>query len=275
MRRTSETVTIEGEQATALSPEGTTAKLPLDRFLKAAFPRRMDSAGVVLPQGTALIYSSGRYTAWVVERPPYVYPFRWIAPDSASRFGPGTSYRTVRIGLPYLVVLAIFDGDALTGANECFFRTAPIDSEEDSLSYPALLNCSRFQVPDGHPLSWICTQKLDRAAIAGEGPNARMRSGLQALMHCLLESGFNESSEHHEASSWFSESRRVDPRIASVDAWQEATTADPLFVLEVPWLATGLTIRQVVERGLRNQPGSAHVVGSVADLARIIFNQGS
>jgi hypothetical protein len=181
----------------------------------------------------------------------------------------------VRIGLPYLVTLAVFDGAVLTDANECFFRTAPIGSEDDALCYPALLNCSRFHVPDGHPLSWICTQKLDRATIAADDPNVQMRSGLKALMHCLLESGFNESSEHHEAASWFSESRRVDPRIATVEAWQEATAADPLFVLEVPWLPTGLTIRQVVERSYRNLPGGGQTVESVGDLARIIFNHGS
>jgi hypothetical protein len=275
MRKTDEKVTIEGGHAWAQSPEGKTAKLPLDQFFKAAFPRRMNSGGVVLPPGTVLVYSSGRFTTWVTERSPCVYAFRWIAASSSTRFGPGATYRMVRIGLPYLVTLSVFDGAVLTDANECFFRTAPISSEEDTLYYPALLNCSRFHIPHGHPLSWICTQKLDRAAITEESPNVQMRSGFKALMHCLLESGFNESSEHHEAASWFSESRRVDPRIATVEAWQEATAADPLFVLEVPWLPTGLTIRQVVERSFRNQPGGAQTVESIGDLARIIFNNGS
>jgi hypothetical protein len=91
-------------------------------------------------------------------------------------------------------------------------------------------------------------------------------------MHCLLETAFNDSSDHHEASSWYTESRNVDPRIATVDRWQEATERDPLFALEVPWLATGKTIHEVVERIFRNRPSGPRRVTSAADLVRVIFN---
>ena len=89
----------------------------------------------------------------------------------------------------------------------------------------------------------------------------------------LLEVGFNYSSEHHEGSSWFTASRSVDPRVATVDEWQKATDDNRLFPLDVPWLSTGKTLRQIVERmfSLRTRRTAA-VVQTARDIARIVFN---
>lgn len=268
-----ETVQVAGTAMQATSPEGLSASMSIEDVLRAACPRRVDTRGVVMPDGFRLAYPMGPFSVWVFEVPPRVYQFRWIAKDSPKQFGAGTAYRAVRIALPYVVVLAVFEGDVLSDANECFFRTKPLDSEKDPLSYPALLNCSKFNPPDGKPLSWICTQKLDRARFMRvRDPAQRMRAGLGALLSCLFETGFNYSSEHHEGASWFTESNGVDPRIATVEQWEEATAADPLFVFDVPWIPTGLSVRQVVERTLKNKNACAQRVASADDLARIIFN---
>ena len=63
----------------------------------------------------------------------------------------------------------------------------------------------------------------------------------------------------------------IDPRIASVEAWEEATKTDPLFVLEVPWLRTGKTLREVTDRIAKAGSG-AKPVASAADVARLIVN---
>ena len=182
----------------------------------------------------------------------------------------------MNISLPYLVVLAVFEHGQLSEFNECFFRVAPLESENDALGYPALLNCSRFQPPDGRPLSWICTQKLDRSKLLTESdPAVRFRAGFCALMHCLLETGFNYSSEHHEGSSWFTESTRVDPRVRTIENWETATAEDPLFVLDVPWLPTGMSVKGVVQRIFKNHQRRPNRIRSVRDLFRIIFHHSS
>jgi hypothetical protein len=99
-----------------------------------------------------------------------------------------------------------------------------------------------------------------------------MAASFDALRRCLLESGFNLSSEHHESSSWFTASRKADPRINTVEAWEAATAQDPLFVLEVPWLKTHHSVRQVAERIFTQQQARARAVRTAAALARIIFN---
>lgn len=252
--------------------------MPLEALLAKVAARRMDTGGVVLPDGIKAVLTEGPVTVWIYESPPTVHRFLWIAPDSPAPFGQGAKYRTVRIALPYLIVFAVFAAQAnghlqLTSANECFFRVEPLKSLDDMLHYPALLNCSRFEPSEGRPLSWICTQYL-KPTLAMRDPNLNkgMAVSFNALRRCLLEAGFNLSSEHHEFSSWFTASREVDSRIQTVEAWENATALDPLFVLEVPWIPTRHTVRQVVERTFKNLQAHTRVVNTASALARIIFN---
>jgi hypothetical protein len=270
---------IKGEQITATSPEGAEASLPLKDLFARVAPPSMDTGGVVLPDGIKMVFSEGPLTIWVGETPPRIYNFRWIAPDSPAPFGTGTEYRNVRLALPYLVLYAVFGRVGggvlrLSSCNECFFRTEPLKSPEDPLCYPALLNCSRFQPQDGRPLSWICSQHLKHAGdMQNPDLNRRLAASYKALRHCLLETGFNYSSEHHEFSSWYSESRKIDPRINTVEAWQEASDKDPLFVLEVPWLPTGHSVGQVAQRILANAHVPAAPYTTASALARLVFNR--
>lgn len=271
-------VTIEGNMVHAVSPEGQKASIKIQDLFQRSSPRRMDSCGVLIPDGVRLMYSDpdGRLAVWVHETPPCVIQLKWIASDSPVPYGQGSKYRMVRIAIPYLIVLAAFENGRVSDFNECFFRTDPLESEDDPLLYPGLLNCSKFHRPEGHPLSWICTQKLDRSQFMNEkNVKQRMRIGFRSLCHCLLETGFNFSSEHHEFSSWYSESAKVDPRVSPIENWEKATDDDPTFVLEVPWLKVGMSVKQVVERLFKNHQADSSRVSSVHDLFRLIFNNAS
>lgn len=273
-----ETLTISGTQVQAVSPEGQTASLGVPDFIQRLTPLRMDTGDLVLPDGVKATLARGKCVLWVHQTPPRVTQLRWIADDSPVPYGPGGNYRLVKLALPYVVVLAIFtpgpDGRLqLGGFNECFFRNEPLEGLDDELCYPALLNCSKFSPPEGKPLSWICTQYLDMKPFARVADlNKRMKLGLKTLLHCLFDTGFNYSSEHHEGASWFSVSRQVDPRLTTVDAWQQASEADPLFVLDVPWMKTGMSVRQVADRIFDNLKVPRAPLASAADLARVVFN---
>jgi len=275
-----ETIMIHGSEVQAVTSGSKKDNMPLADLLAQVAPRRMDGCGVLFPAGVRTVIPGGRAMIWIYESPPRVYSFRWITNDSPVKFGNGTKYRTVQIALPYLVVLAVFapgEGGRLTlsSANECFFRVAPLKNlEKDELLFPALLNCSKFNPQEGHPLSWICTQHLNRASFDHESDtNRRLCAGFESLRKCLVETGFNYSSENHESSSWFTESRGIDPRISTVENWQAASKENPLFVLDVPWLKTGHTIERVAERIFKNLRIPQVTYTSAADLARVIFNQ--
>jgi len=282
----SDKITITEDQVQAVSPEGQTTSLPLSRLVNLLNPPRLDTGAAILPDGVKSILTRWPVAIWVHETPPRVYNLKWIAEDSPAHYGRGTKYRSVRIALPYLVVLAVFhtprEGPPrLSQANECFFRTAPLRSLDDKLLYPALLNCSKFDPPDGKPLSWICTQHLEitrRRHFQKIGPdhqvnfNQQIRRDLEALLHCLLETGFNYSSDHHEASSWFSESTGRDERIATIERWEQETVQDPNFVLDIPWIEVGMSLGEVVDRISKNCCGDRIRIDTASDLARLIFN---
>ena len=272
-------IEVEGDRFIAVSPEGVRASVSLERLLDHLSGQEKDTGSFLLTDGVKSVRTRGRMTVIVHETPPRVHALKWIARDSPQRCGKGTTYRTVRVALPYLVVLAVFTRgpggrtELCPRSNECFFRTSPLVTLEDALCFPALLNCSRFTPPEGNPLSWICTQHLDVGSFEKEpDENLRTRQAIRTLLHCLLETGFNYSSEMNEGTSWFTESSRVDPRVRTIEDWEEATRQDPLFVLDVPWLPTGFSLGGVIDRIFGNHANRRCAIRSSSDLGRIIFN---
>jgi len=277
-----EVVVFTGDEVHARLPEGTTGCMPLPDLMAKLVPGGPDTGDLVLPDGVKRVLPVPDGLMLVHQTPPRVYSFKWISDDSETPFGAGTEYRSVRIALPYVVTMAVFEGatrgiPVLSHRNECFFSNQPLESDgpDTPLCFPALLNCSRYPKPEGFPLSWICTQHLSKREFAGRKTlHASLHAGLSALLRHLLESGFNRSSEMHEGSSWFKETvdAGVDPRIASVETWQKASAEDPLFVLEVPWLTTGRTLQQMCERIIRLSGPKRSAPGTASDIARLVIN---
>lgn len=278
--RADDSIEIVGDWVHVTSPEGESRFLDLEEVLRRLAPPSMDTAGVVPPDGFKGAASRGPVTIWIHQTAPAVHNLKWIAKDSPQPFGPRARYREVRIALPYVLVFAVFVKDPmgalqLSHANECFFRNDPLRSLEDEVSYPALLNCSRFPDPAGKPLSWICTQHMDMPRLARiDDQNERMRAGFRELGHCLFDTGFNYSSEHHEGASWFSECRDLDPRVATIEAWEDATTEDPWFATRVEWRPVGLSVMGVCERIFGNHGLGATRRRAAGDVARAVLNHG-
>jgi hypothetical protein len=269
---------VEDTEVVATSPEGATVRMPVEALLAKVAAGQLSTGDLILPDGVKTVISQGAITIMVWESPPRLHQFDWIANDSPAGYGQGTTYRKVRLALPYVIMVAVFARNEaglpqLLSKNECFFRNAPLKRLDDELLYPALLNCSKFTPQEGRPLSWICTQHLrPTPTMQSADPAERFRGGLDTLRHCLLETAFNLSSDHHEGASWFSLSRGIDPRLSSVEAWQEASAQNPLFVLEIPWLQTNHTVRQLVDRIFANLQVHRTRITNAAGLARIIFN---
>lgn len=265
-------ILLEADTARHISPEGQAYDIPIVDLLNLARDHLLETGTGMLPPGVRSSIRRGQHTIWLGEFLPMLRPVRWITDDSPVPFGAGTQYTTRTIALPYVVVLGVFEGSTLSRVNECFFRTAPLTDDSDELLYPCLLNVSRFRPNEGQPLAWICTQHLDARPIRREqNPAKRMTIGWQLLCQTLFEASFNRSSEFHEGASWFSESREVDPRIATIESWEAASSAEPLFMLDVPFLKTGLTLAQVVNRIFENLSNPRRAP-TTADVTRLIIN---
>lgn len=348
-------IVIENDKVCAVSPQGTTAQMPLFDFLAACLGQaRIDTCGMTAAPGFKAAYSQGHSTVIIQELEPHERTVSWIdAKRSRAKYGAEVAYNDYHISLPYIVFVAVFTremGSDFTLAKHCevFFRTEPItDCRKDELLYPTLLNTSRFvseleitalplRVPatavaktgkrsvtwvrkkrvksweartvttrktsdpavveiteglttgevlsipkESLPISWICSQFMDRTSFQTvRDLPTKMHKAINALVACLLETGFNLSSEAHfdngEGGSWYTNtvSADVDPRIATPEAWQDATRKNPHFILDVPFLRSGITVEQIAQRCLKNlnTRGIYQAARSTLDLARIIFN---
>lgn len=272
---------ISGSQVEATSPDGASASMDVRPFVEALHSDCPSTGELVVPDGVRMFLPAPRALIVVWELPPAVHSVRW-AEGTPARHG---RYRERRLAMPYLEIFAVFNRDAhgrlsLSGSNELYFRTSPITDPGDALCFPALLNISAFNpnLEDARALSWICTQFLDRGALAAErDPNRRFRKSLEALRSMVLEAAFNFSSERHEMTSYWTLSARSIPEIADIDRWEKLSAKDPLFVLDIPWLPATwrgrpFTPQALAQRTFRIMNACDPPRDSADGLARIVFN---
>ena len=206
---------------------------------EAALPLRR----AALPDGLKWIERRDGLMLVIHQSPPHVRQLRWIAPDSPELSGPGTTYRRVRLSLPYVLTFAMFyvhgESPTLSDGNELYFSNRPILGLDDPVCYPALLNLSK--VP-GHnrQRAWICTQHLRRR---DADP---WTSQLHDLLQHVWNGGFNQSSERHEGASWYQESHGV-PRLHPVEEWDRASRENDAFALSVNWLPAPQSVGDIIE----------------------------
>ena len=281
-------LTIQGKTVEAESPEGVTAKMPVAEFISKLAPERPSSGGIVLPDGIRMLSSSRSATVLVWELEPMVHRVQWISAKSPAPYG-GRGQRVLyefrELALPYLIMFVVFVRNrsgrlVLSGRNEAYFRNEPLKRDDDELRFPALLNISKFrkELTDRSPLAWICTQNTNLARLAAiPDDNERFRASLCDLRKTMIEDSFNYSSEHHEFSSYWTLSAKKIPDIADLDRWERRSREDPLFVLELPWLAAmagrkKMTVKKLIERIFAQNGSADPVLDASGSLAGIVYN---
>jgi hypothetical protein len=150
-------------------------------------------------------------------------------------------YRKASLAFPFVIVAIAFRYGGLTGAQQCFYRTEPLASLSDPLLLPNLYN-----VADAYGMRcWLCLANL-KTDLTSLTWNDKMKT-----IHKHLWGGaWNQSSERHEGNSYWGTMREIDPRVKSLDAWEQASREDPLFPLRVQWQPLGKSIGEVIEEML-------------------------
>ncbi len=254
----SEHIQIEGEVARLLRPGGD-GRMTVEREVRLADLTAALADGhpadrtPVLPEGTRL-FARWRHTAvLVIEEPPRVRRVRWSAKTLKSE---GT-YTEHHLAFPFIVYLVGFyqaDFDAM----RIYYRNAPLTGEWDALHLPNLWNVQAAESPLAR-----C-----RACLRGRPEGLSRPVGEQAtgLIEFFWASGFNQDIE----DNCFDRARKRDPRIATLEVWEEATGADPLFPLGVPWEPVGLSLGQALDHW-RRHGDHARRIETAADLADIMY----
>jgi hypothetical protein len=258
MRHEPEYIQIEGEAARLLRPAGAGGmrverEVRLADLTAALADGQQADRTPVLPEG-ARLFARWRHTAvLVIEEPPRVRRVRWSAKTLKSE---GT-YTEHHLAFPFIVYLVGFyqtDFDAM----RIYFRTAPLASEEDGLHIPNLWNVQAAESPLAR-----C-----RACLRGrpEGLSRPIGEQAAALIEFFWATGFNQDIE----DNCFDRARRRDPRIATLQVWEEATRADPLFPLSVPWEPVSLSLGQALDHW-RRHGDHARSIETAAYLADVMY----
>jgi hypothetical protein len=236
---------IEGDKVVLTTDEGVTIERPAsdlaDMFHRELLP---PLGGTALPDGTKFVEWRDPFLLVVHQLPWQVRRLRWIANDSPVEFGEGTTYRKVRLSLPYAITFAVYfcrNGQMyLSDANELYFRNSPLTSKADRIGYPGLLNISR--IPAGkREKAWICTQYLRRT------PEMSWTQQLNLLLEHTWNGGFNRSSEHHEGASWYKLCAGIHNELHPVEAWEAATAKNEAFGVSVPWKESPLSVGELMD----------------------------
>ena len=258
MTQESDSIQIEGEVARLLRPAGeggmaVEREVRLAELTAALADGHQADRTPVLPEGTRL-FARWRHTAvLVIEELPRVRRVRWSAKSLKSE----GSYSEYQLAFPFIVYLVGFyqtDFDAM----RIYFRPAPLGSEGDALYLPNLWNVQAAESPLAR-----C-----RACLRGRPEGLGRPVGEQAagLIEFFWATGFNQDIEEN----CFDRGTSRDPRIATLEAWEAATRADPLFPLGVAWEPVGLTLGQALDHW-RRHGDHARRIETAADLADLMY----
>lgn len=212
----------------------------------------------IRPQNARIWEVRGNAVAAAFELPPHARTVRWLADDSKAPYGPKASYRNYYVSFPYIVLLVVFRGGGLTGQHQLYYRTESLDTGED-LKLPNL-----FNVAEGYgQRCWVCLEQLgDLSEFDWPGKVSR-------IVDHVFCAAFNRSSEEHEGNSYWTRQQSIDPRVASMEAWEEASREDRRVGLAVPWEPAGTTASAELRKML-NTVVRPNRIRSSADLAALI-----
>lgn len=144
-----------------------------------------------------------------------------------------------------------------------YYRNAPLRSLDDALYLP---NLCTVQVDPALPGS--CRACL--RGHPGDLQNLPLAERGEVLLNFFWESGFNLDVE----SNGFERARTLDRRISSLEAWEEASKADPLFPLRMNWEPAGCTLRQAVGRLIDVRRTDRKPLRSASDLGDLMYRLG-
>lgn len=221
--------------------------------IAACSPQRFLQQIPLLPPGARWAIVRGRSLVIAVEQPPQVRRVSW---SEKALDEPG-AYRQTYLAFPYTVYLLLFYSGSFEEMR-LYYRAAPLCSEDDVLSMPNLWNISASESPLAK--CRVCLRGrpfFDDLTVAGQA---------QAVIEFFWNAGFNLDIE----SNCFRRAATLDGRIATIDVWERASAADPLFPLAVKWEEAGLTLRKAGEH-LLDWRGAARPLEDASDLADLLY----
>jgi hypothetical protein len=245
-------------------------KIPVEEFVLAL--QRAADAEVfpgILPNGVKYVMQKGMYRVVVVEQSAMPRGVYVITDDSPVPYGSGVKSKLRWLSFPYVCLMILFYGDALSGYQQIFYTAKPLTSFDDELLLCNLPNVST-QGPSGLPY-WFCSQYIGRVT------KLSWAEKINKIVNHLWRTGFNWSSDIHEGLSQFNAMKELDERISTFEKWEMATKEDHDFALKVNWKSSGMNLKQAIKKlfEFATPPKLIKDVNGIADLLSCIETKNS
>lgn len=253
-----ESIRIEGERARLVRPGGDGREVVgrevlLTDLAEALAAHLRADRTPILPAGTRLYVRWRHAAVLVMEEPPRVRCLRW----SAKTLKGEGEYSEHCLAFPFVVYLLGFHQDQFEEMR-VYFRPAPLLREADLLYFSNLWNVQAAESPLAR-----CRACLRGRPEIRERPMAEQAA---SLVEFFWTAGFNRDIEEN----CFDRARGRDPRIGSLEAWEAATLADPLFPLSLAWEPVGLSLGEALDHW-RRHGDHARRVETAADVADVMY----
>jgi hypothetical protein len=228
-------------------------RAPLEAVLRYV-GRVMPAPLPVLPPGARWLCRKKDLLCLVVEDPPQCRTLR----VSRSKKG-GDDYQPYRLALPYVIYVLAFYRDGFEEM-KMFFRNSSLSSPTDTLYHTNLPN---VRGEPGHYGSQRVCLRYRPEMLEG----VPLAQSVPALLEFFWSTGFNQDIAH----SAFGRARDRDPRLASLEAWEAATAANPLFPLEVEWEPAERDLPALWSEYLQLHGETLAPLASAEELADILY----
>ncbi|MBM4300373.1 MAG: hypothetical protein FJ121_02420 [Deltaproteobacteria bacterium] len=228
-------------------------RAPLEAVLRYA-ARVMPPPLPVLPPGARWLCRKKDLFFLVVEHPPQCRTLR------VSRGKKGEDdYHPYRLAFPYVIYVLTFYRDGFEEM-KMFFRNRPLSAPTDTLYHTNLPN---VRGEPGHYGSQRVCLRYRPEMLEG----APLAESVPALLEFFWSTGFNQDI----ANSAFGRAQARDPRFASLEAWEAASGANPLFPLEVDWEPAGRDLPGLWLECLKLHGETAAPINTAGELADILY----
>lgn len=217
----------------------------------------------LLPEGTRCL-SYRKETGdgvLVLEQAPQTRTITWTDRNQTECRG---KIKKLELAFPFVVLVCKISSDLINEVR-IFYRTSLISSLQDELLHTNLRNT--FTDNCKICLGFIGGGRVFNAEILSPRFRGNLVEQVEQIFSKLWENCFNADIDTDE----FTETRGVDKRIATVEAWQRASQEDELFPLSVRWRKTGKTVADMIKEVGSGYSGQDDPLCSLDDLLDIFY----
>lgn len=195
--------------------------------------------------------TKGNKTAVAVELPPGVREFHYRNASPGKEDYATTPGQIFQVGFPYIILIVWFDGTIMERLF-VYYSNSPIVTTDQSLC--------QCNLPNIYTTGWngkmndqLCTGAW------GIPTNLNMLEKINRIVEEFLAAEYNldlRSTRWNPATGFASDgsqtgkAKAISNHPKSFEDWQKMSAEDPNFVLKLNWVSAGVTLEQILRKGV-------------------------